>query len=260
MPVEFFALFLRLPVFVLVIGRLGGLIMFQPMIGGLIVPVRVRMMLMFGLAVLITPLVDLNAAAPDTFGGITLAMAGEVLLGALMGLMVRVVFLGLEMGGLLIAQESGLAFGQIADPTTGIQQSMVGNFYVQLASVIFLILGGHRALFAVALDTFRTVPLLGGGTVFIPGIEVLFDAMMVGAIIAVRVAAPVVLTLFLISVALGFISRTVPQLNIITIGFPIKGLIGFTMIAITLPPAMEAFLFGLEEVVAWIGEMAVLTD
>jgi flagellar biosynthetic protein FliR len=71
----------------------------------------------------------------------------------------------------------------------------------------------------------------------------------------VRVAAPVILTLFLVNAAMGFVSRTVPQLNILTIGFSLKGLVAFVLMAISLPAALEAFTDALETTVGWITEL-----
>lgn len=256
MPLELFATYLKLPVFVLVTSRLGGLIMFQPILGGYAIPPNIRVLLVIGLGALVTPFVELGGAAPVRPVGILLAMGNELLLGVLMGLTVRMCFLGLQLGGQLVAQESGLAFGRIVDPTTGSQQTVISSLYLQLGAVVFLIVGGHRVLTAVALDTFRTIPLLGDQGICVGGVGLIFDALTLGGEIAVRVAAPVVLTLFLVNAAMGFVSKTVPQLNILTVGFSIKGLVAFVLLAISLPAALEAFTAALETTVGWITELA----
>jgi flagellar biosynthetic protein FliR len=255
MPLELIATYLKLPVFLLVASRLGGLIMFQPIVGGYAVPGNIRVLLVLGLAALVTPCVQLAAAAPVEPVGIVFAMGNELLLGVLMGLAVRMCFLGLQLGGQVVAQESGLAFGRVADPSTGAQQSIISNLYLQLGAVVFLIVGGHRVLMAVALDTFDTIPLLGDQGTFTRGVGLILDALMLGGEIAVRVAAPVILTLFLVNAAMGFVSRTVPQLNILTIGFSLKGLVAFVLMAISLPAALEAFTDALETTVGWITEL-----
>lgn len=256
MPLELIATYLKLPVFLLVASRLGGLVMFQPIIGGYAVPANIRALFVLGLAVLVTPFVQLTAAAPAQPLRIVLAMGSELLLGVLMGLVVRMCFLGLQLGAQLVAQESGLAFGRVADPNTGAQQSIFSTLYVQLATVVFLIVGGHRVIVAVALDTFDTIPLLGDQATFAHGVGLLFDALTLGGEIAIRLAGPIILTLFLVTAAMGFVSRTVPQFNILTVGFSIKGLVGFVLMAISLPTALEAFTTALETTVSWIAALA----
>ena len=137
MPSELLGAYLKLPVFLLVASRLGGLVMFQPVLSGYAVPTNVRVLLVIGLAALVTPFVGLSGAAPTKPLAIAFAMGSEILLGVLMGLVVRMCFLGLQLGGQVIAQESGLAFGRIADPSTGAEQSIISNLYVQLGAVVF---------------------------------------------------------------------------------------------------------------------------
>ena len=255
MPWELITAYLRLPVFALVASRLSGIIMFQPVLGGYGIPRRVQLLLILGLAALVTPFVHLAAATPTRPAGLVLAMANELALGIVMGLTVRMCFLGLQMGGQLIAREAGLAYGQTVDPSTGSQQSIFSGLYLQLGVMIFLILGGHRVLLAVALDTFYAIPLLSERELCASGLTMMFDALTIASEMAIRVAAPALLTLFLVNAAMGFISRTVPQFNVLIIGFSIKGLIAFVLIAISLPAALEAFTDALELTVSWVVEI-----
>lgn len=254
MPFELLAQYLKLPVFALVAARMAGLLMFQPILGALAVPAQLRLLLVLGMAALLTPLVPLPADAPDTLIGLAVAMVSEILLGGLVGLATAVCFLGLQMGGQMVAQESGLAFGEVADPTTDQEQSVIGVFYVQLAAVVYLVLGGHRALVGACMDTFITIPLLSDTQVVDSAAELLCCALTLSGHVAVRVAAPTLLALFLVNVALGFISRTMPQLNVLAIGFSIKALIAYLLIAVALPGASAAFIGSLERVFGWLSE------
>lgn len=255
MPLDLLAIYQQLPVFLLVAGRIGGIVMFLPAVGGMAVPPQVRALATIGLAAVAAPLASPPAAPPEGLGGLALGLGGEVLMGVLIGLVVRACFLGLEMGGLLIAQESGLAYGAIADPSSGQDQSILSVLYAQLGLVLFIAVGGHRTVLGATLDSFGSVPLLAAQTIVSGGGDVLIDALATGGVVAVRVAAPVVITLFLMNLAMGFVSRTVPQLNITTLGFSLKGLLAFAMIAASLPAAGEAFADGLDEVLGWVGEM-----
>ncbi|HPM23177.1 MAG TPA: flagellar biosynthetic protein FliR [Phycisphaerae bacterium] len=255
MPFELLAQYLKLPVFGLVAARLGGLIMFQPLLGTLSVPVRLRLMFVLGLAALMTPLVHLPGDAPDTPLTVALALGSEVLLGALIGLVTVGCFLGLQYGGLLVAQESGLAFGQIADPTSEDEETVPGVFYLQLGAVVYLIIGGHRALLCTCLDTFETIPLLADRPYAVFGTELLCQALTLSGEVAFRVAGPALLALFLVNLALGFISRTMPQLNILAVGFSLKALIAFVVMAIALPTATDAFVSVFERGYRWFNEL-----
>jgi flagellar biosynthetic protein FliR len=257
MPFELLAQYLKLPVFGLVAARVGGLLMFQPLLGALSIPVHLRIILVLALAALLTPLVNLPAGAPASAVEIAGALGSEVLLGALLGLVSALSFVGLQIGGLLVAQESGIAFGQIVDPTSDEQETVVGIFYLQFAAVIYLIVGGHRALVATCLDTFETIPLLAYHDSATSATELLCQALALSGEVALRVAAPTLLVLFLVNLALGFVSRTMPQLNIIAVGFPLKGLLALALMAVSLPTAADAFLGALQQVCDWIHEYTV---
>lgn len=235
MPVELFNAYFNLPLFMMVFARLAGMIMFQPLLGSLSVPKHIRVLFIAALAVLTMPYVHLTSAIPDTFVGLGLGMGREILLGAIIGLVGAVCFVGFQLGGQIIAQEAGLMFGQIADPDTGEQISIISNLYLQTATVIFLIIGGHRILLLMCLDTFRTIPLLTGSPRLEEGAELVLEALSMGFEMAIKIAAPTLIALFLINLVLGFISRTVPQLNVMIFGFTVKGMLGFIVMAVALP-------------------------
>lgn len=248
MPYELLNAYLNLPLLLLVVSRLAGMVMFQPLLGSLSIPPQVRVLLVLGLAAMVMPLVALPESAPATPLELALALGVELMLGALLGLAVRACFLALELGGQIIAQESGLAFAEIVDPTSGGQQDVLSMVYVQLGAVVFMIVGGHRAVLAACLDSFAAIPLLSGPDLIERGVWLVLDALRVGGEVALRVAAPVLLTLFLVNVVLGFIGRVLPQLNVTVLGFSLKGLVVFVVAAVALPASMEAFVGGLEMV------------
>lgn len=242
MPLEFTAVYLKAPVFALVACRLAGLLMFQPLLGALSVPARLRAILVIALAAVLSPMIDLPAGSPDTPLGLALAMAAEVALGGLLGVFLNVIFLGMQLGGLLVAQEAGLAYGQMIDPSSGEDTTVVSGFYLQLAAVLYLIVGGHRALVAAALDTFDAMPLLALPARLDEGVGVLLDGLRLSGHVAATIAAPAVITLFLVNTAMGFISRTVPQLNVISVGFALKSMLAFMLMAVSLPAALTGFM------------------
>lgn len=255
MPYELFTQYLNLPLFLLVAARLAGLIMFQPILGSLAVPTAGRAMLVLALTIMVMPLTDPLVALPVSVFGMVLGMLQEVLVGAVLGLVLAGLMLGMQLGGQLIAQETGLAFGQIVDPNSGDQSNTLSNFYIQFAGLLYLLLDGHRAVVLACLDSFESIPLLTGMSITQHGVDLLLGVLQAGAELAVKVAAPTMITLFLVNVAMGFVSRTIPQLNILTFGFSVKTLIGFLIMVLSLPMAAFAFADALEQSVRALQEM-----
>lgn len=248
MPLELVSLYSKLPFFAMVASRIAGIIALQPIFGALAVPVRLRALFAIALAILVTPFVQMPAALPDSAGALILAIGGELLLGGVLGTAVALCFVGMQLGGMLIAQEAGLNFGQIADPNSGDDVTVVSVLYTQLAGVLFLVAGGHRMIMTVCLDTFQTIPLVGDPARAEMGFELLLDVFAMTTEMAFRLAIPTVITLMLVNVAMGFISRTVPQFNVLSVGFAIKTMIAFIIMAATLPLGAEVFVASIEEV------------
>jgi flagellar biosynthetic protein FliR len=257
MPYELLSVYLRLPEFAMVASRLAGLILFQPILSSLSVPLNLRVLFVLALALLLMPWVRLDAAAPDTPLGLALAMGQELLLGILMGLISLGVFLGLQFAGLLIAQESGLAFGQVTNPMLDEEETVLGAFYLQLGAVVYFVVGGHRAVVCACIDAFRAVPLLSGKPDAPAGAGLALDALTAGGALAFRIAIPTLLTLFLVNMAMGFVSRTLPQINIATVGFSLKTLLAYAVMAASLPAAVNALTESLDRLFDWLQMLAV---
>ena len=190
MPFELMRYYANLPLVALVFARLGGMIMFQPVLGAMSVPMSVRALLIVALTVIVLPFTGMPAEMPVSLAGLVVGMGQELLLGGIIGVIGAVCFLGLQMGGLLIAQESGMAFGQIADPNNGDQMSIISSLYLQLGAVFFLVIGGHRVLVDATLQTYRTIPLLGHHDFLADGTELLVASMGLGLEVALRISAP----------------------------------------------------------------------
>jgi flagellar biosynthesis protein FliR len=103
--------------------------------------------------------------------------------------------------------------------------------------LLFLAVGGHRALVRTLLDSFESIPPLGF-QISERLVGLLFDMMSLSFALAIRVGGPVMLALMLAFLTLGFVSRTVPQLNILSVGFPMKLMVALLTLAITIT-AME---------------------
>jgi len=226
--------FLRLA---LVTARVSGLFLVAPGLSTAGIPRRVKVGLAGIVALVILPALPLESSQV-VIGAMGLraylvAMFGELLVGAAIGLVPAIVLTGIELGGLFVGRQTGLAFANVMNPISGSQVSVMGRFYGFLALVVFLTIGGHRMLVLAVCRSFEVAPL--GAFQF--NAEV--PAAIVGLsgqifTIGLAVAAPVLVTLVLITVALGLIARTVPQMNILVIGFPVRILLGWLVVVISL--------------------------
>jgi flagellar biosynthetic protein FliR len=228
-------------VFTLVLTRVSGLMMTAPLYGTKEVPSQVRVLLALVVALLIMPSQwNVTLAYPGTTLNYLAIIAGELVVGVCLGLGIQLIFRGLEMAGELIAYVGGLMMAEALDPTQDTNEPLFSRFLYLLALAIFLSVGGHRMVMAGLLDTFQAIP--PGLGVFTKSITEAFVTLIAQSFsLAVRAAAPAIVSLLLATLVMGLIGRTVPQLNVMNMGFALNSLLTFAVLSLTLGAALWAF-------------------
>jgi flagellar biosynthesis protein FliR len=212
--------------------RVAGLVMTAPLIGTKSVPVRLRLALAFAVSLVIAPVVHVPVIG-DVWSPLGLLVTvQQVLIGAALGLAVRMVFLVMEVGGQIIAQQTGLGFAAMVDPLNGAQVPVISQFYIVLGTVAFLNFDGHLLLFQVLGASFQTLPI---GSTGLPRESLWQISQWVSWLIAqsVVLALPVIGALLVVNIALAVVARAAPQLSIINVGFPFMILFGMLVVLYT---------------------------
>ncbi len=213
--------------------RIAGLLMTAPMIGTRTVPVTFRLVLAVSISIVIAPSVPaFDYVEPFSPTGFMITIQ-QVLIGAVLGLVVRLIFLVLEVGGEVIAMQMGLGFAAMVDPTTGRQVPVISQFYVILATLMFFSLNGHLILIQVVSDSFITLPIgVEGITRDDAWGVVTWGGWLLSS--AVLIALPAIAAMMIVNLSFGVMTRAAPQLNIFAVGFPIMMIMGMFIISMTL--------------------------
>ena len=153
---------------------------------------------------------------------------------------VVILFLGVQMVGQIVGMVSGMAVASVFDPSLNARVPLFAQLLNLFAVAIFVIMGGHRMMMAAFLDLYAAVPI---GQVGLPPAigETLAMLLTQSFSLTVRAAAPVVTALLLSTLVLGLISRTMPQLNILAVGFGLNSMITLGTLSITLGSIAWAF-------------------
>ncbi len=221
------------PVFLLVLFRITGMVMVAPVFGSQTVPAVAKIFLSLVLAAVFFPLVQgQGAGLPAGAGALGLAVAGELAVGLLVGFAASLVFAAVQFGGHLIDQELGLLQANLLDPVLNEQISIMGQFKVLLATLVWLLINGHHLLLVSISDSFRAVPLMG--LRFSEGAALhLSDTLMRDFFrMGIGIAAPALVTLFLITIAMAFMARTAPEMNVFALSFTLRLAVGVVVIAL----------------------------
>ncbi|MFC1606757.1 flagellar biosynthetic protein FliR [Candidatus Latescibacterota bacterium] len=219
----------------LVMFRSGAFLMTVPIFGHLTIPRIMRVWIIVLISFIIYP--SLNGAAPEppaTIIQLVMTILNEVFIGLLMGYTVIIFFAAVQYGGQIIGMQMGLAIANVLDPMGAGEISLIGEFYYLLSLLIFILIDGHYYILEALIKCYDLVPVAGGGFNASVGDYLAGLAGMV-FVLAVKFAAPVIITLFIMNSILGIVARTVPQMNVFIVGFPLAIGVGFALIGFTLP-------------------------
>ena len=213
--------------------RIAGLLMTAPFIGTRTVPVTLRLILAVSIAIIVAPSVPaFDYVDPVSATGLMITVQ-QVLIGAGMGIVIRIIFMVLEVGGEVIAMQMGLGFAAMVDPASGRQVPVISQFYVVLATLIFFSLNGHLILIQVVADSFKTLPIgVEGVTREDAWGVVTWGGWLLSS--AVLIALPAIAAMMIVNLSFGVMTRAAPQLNIFAVGFPIMMIMGMFILSMTL--------------------------
>ncbi len=226
---------MNLPVFGLTLCRSAGIMIAAPVFSSASLPMRVKA----AFAVLITALMypiamSHNPTLPQSAFQYVPVIMTELGLGLILGLVAGLVLASLNIAGAMIAQQAGLAMARVAAPDSRISSTAVSVFFGMFGLLLFLSVDGHHWFIESLAISFRDVPIgkahwNAGATDAISGG---FSRMF---LLALRIAAPVMGVMFMLNVLLGLIAKTVPEMNILMIGYPIKIAVGLSAMVMTFP-------------------------
>lgn len=221
--------------FFLIFIRVTAVMITIPVLGDASVPMRVKAGLSLMMAMILFPVMQtyVSNSSFDIFS-LVLRMIGEILIGMAIGFGSRLIFAGIQLAGQLIGFQMGLSIANVIDPANNTQVSVISQFQYLVALLIFLLMDGHHIFIYAIADSIRVLPPLNfhfSG----PLLEVLINMMGKMFIVAIKVGAPIVAILFFLSIGMGLVARTVPQINIFVVGFPLQIAVGLIGIGVTIP-------------------------
>jgi flagellar biosynthetic protein FliR len=232
-PLEVF-LVGRFMVFTLVLARVSGLVVIAPIFGTLGLPRQVRALLAVALALLVTPVyLDISLPPVADVGTYAHMLVNEVAVGLLLGLGVNIMFAGIQVAGQIVSQMSGLSLAGVFNPGFDESVSVFSNLFYYLTLAVFVAIGGHRMMVEALLETFVWAPpgqaLLGESFG-----DALTNLMTQSFALGVHAAAPLMVALLLSTIVLGLVSRTLPQINIIAVGFGLNSFLTLAVLMMSL--------------------------
>lgn len=248
--------------FYLTLFRISVVLFIMPFFGDTL-PNVLKATLLLVLTLAVWPKLSFPAAMfPGHPLNIAVMFAGEIVLGMTLGIIVRMLISAVQIGGAIINFQMGFSMVNTIDPLTGQQEPMTTHFIYMCTMLTFLSLNGHLHLIRALGNSFDIVP--PGGLFLTPQLMtevMLFSKQMF--ILGVRIAAPVIMALFLVDLALALISRTAPQMNVLIMGFPLKIAVGFLFLSYVMEMMSEYvtnFIESMDQVMVHLMKLGVLSN
>jgi flagellar biosynthesis protein FliR len=168
----------------------------------------------------------------DTFS-LALGVLREVFIGLSIGFFVRILFTIVTVAGEIVSFQAGLSFAQFMDPITNTQVSPLVQVKNLLAMLIFFALDAHHNVIKGLAASFSELPL-GSATLHASLLHQVIEMTARVFSVGFRIGAPIIVTLFLVELALGLLSRMIPQINVFIEGVSIKILITILVFSFSL--------------------------
>ena len=246
----FFALFELLTLSM----RIGAFLLAAPFFGSRMVPLNVRIILIFSLAVFLQGWVSTPDLATLELLQLFWLIFVELAIGITAGLVFAIAFSSVALAGEKIAATSGLTFAMQMDPATGSQSPVVSQFLTLFILMIFFATDTHLIVFSILLESYEYLPI--GADVDLSRLyEVGFVTSGKLFTNAAVIMLPIVGVLFLINLAVGIITRSAPTLNLFSFGFPITILSAIFLLYIAVSPLSYMFLDIIESHVLILSDM-----
>ncbi len=225
----------QVQLFLLVVLRIGAIVMSMPVFSSNSIPMQVKIGLTFAISMALFTILDLEpiAVSGDIFT-FTIGIIGEVMIGIIIGLSVRLIFAGIQLAGQMAGYQMGLAVANVMDPTSSEQFPILAQFNQLLAMLLVLATNAHHLFLRALAESYRLVPPFG----FHFSNSVMQQLVDLGGnmfVIAIQIGAPVIAALLLSTVAFGLVARTVPQMNVFIVAMPLKIAVGLLFLGFGLP-------------------------
>ncbi|BBB28680.1 flagellar biosynthetic protein FliR [Neptunomonas japonica] len=239
--------------------RIASFLMAMPMIGTQLVPMRIRLGLALAMTAVLLPVLPVPPVADGLSFQTYILIAQQILIGAILGFTLHIMFQIFAVGGQLIANQMGLGFASMTDPVNGVSVVVLGQFYLMLTMLMFLAMNGHLVMINVVTQSFDILPVAVVDFSAIKFMDVALAGtwMFSGALL---MSLPAVTSLLVINLSFGIMTKAAPQLNIFAIGFPFTMVMGLLITWVSLSGFLGQFELIADHALGVISQLIEVTD
>jgi flagellar biosynthetic protein FliR len=218
----------------LVFARVGAMVMLMPGLGDDSVPPRIRLSFALLMALILTPLVEASVGpVPSSVGGMAGQVIHEILIGLMIGAVLRLFFTALSTAGEIISMQTTLSFAQSTNPSMGQSSTAVATFLSMLGLTLIMATDLHHLFIGAIVKSYdlfpftRAVPVNDAAAL---ALRTVADSFSLG----VQLAAPVIVFSLVFNLAVGLVGRIMPAFQIFFVASPLSVILGLSLLALSL--------------------------
>lgn len=221
--------------FALILLRMIAFVVSSAVFGSPSINTSIKVLLALVLSILIFPVVKVGKVDYQLISNEIIGLAvREMIVGLSLGFLTRVFFFVVTMTGDLVSVSVGLSASQLYNPLLGSNGNAMDQFYSTIGTLVFLAINGHHMLIGSIVQSYDLVPVSSMSLNVGPFAEMAVygrDVMLM----AIKMCAPVLVTILLVNLAMGILGRAVPQINVLVTSMPVTIMLGMTVVFICLP-------------------------
>lgn len=229
-------------IYFLVFCRIGSVMMLLPALSLPYISARSRLIAAVAISFLVTPTIQpLMPEIPQTVIGLFLVIAGEIIIGVLIGSIAKIILSTIHVAGQIISLQIGLSAANIFDPSQGGQGTTIGAFLDIIALALIFATNLHHVFLTGMVDSYQifqpnnAIPI-GGFS------EIITKTVAESFLLAVKISSPQIIVGLLLLLGAGVMGRLMPQMQVFFVMMPVQILIGFFIMMITLSASMMMFI------------------
>ncbi len=243
------------PLYLLVFARISAMLVTLPIFSSATISVRVRVLLAFVLTLIIGTMLNQQISyQPVLLAQLVIDVMREVFIGLLIGYGAQVVFEAILIAGTFVGFQLGLAIMNVIDPSSQEQTPIIGNFWLMVVLMFFILTNAHHFLIETIYLNFKIVKpasatfRAGAGEAIVNSGRLMFN-------MAIRFAAPLMVFILMFDVAVSFMARVMPQMNILFVSLPLKIVFGLFLLIVSLNIFQGMFTFIVDQMEGLVGQI-----
>lgn len=231
----------ELTLFLFVSARVGGFVLFNPILGRTNIPAAFRTGMALVLSVFVTSVTDQQPPTPSGTAEFMVLMLLEIAIGFLLGMAVNFFFYIPQLAGSMIDTQMGMTMNQMYDAGASANMSVTGQILNVLMLLLFFAGGGHLTLLRLFITSEQIVPF-GQVSIGLPAYNLMLELFVECTVLAVKLCMPILAAELIAQVGMGVLMKVIPQINVFAINIELKVIVGLALLLVLTVPFSEFLL------------------